>query len=212
MATSNSPNGATDVGDAADKPAQAPGAHHKLGSADEKIVVATFASRHAAERMLASLGPSFRRKARKRAVAAFVVTGNADGTFSLVQSRMLTASGGVATAIGIAVFTVTGLFAIIPAFKGARKGAHAARKHKGHVGADNERLRDMLSKAGPHAAVAIVRCADAGEEAAVVTSARARAGEVWSGSRAEFLAGLEAAAGNYDWALPALEEPSKGND
>jgi hypothetical protein len=202
MATSSTPNGG---GETAGEPAAA-SAHPKLGSASETVVVATFANRHAAEHMLASLGRDFRKKARKGRAAAFLITVDADGSFSLVQSRVLTAGGVVAAGIGVGVASMAGLLGITSALRGGKTVVGAARKRQSHVGAETQRLRDILAEAGPRASVALVRCADPGESAAVVALAAERARDSWHGSRAEFVTGLDQAAGNYDWLLPALDE------
>ena len=202
MATSSTPNGG---GETAGEPAAA-SAHPKLGSASETVVVATFANRHAAERMLASLGRDFRKKARKGGVVAFLITVNADGSFSLVQSRVLTASGVVAAGIGVGVASMAGLLGIMSALRGGKTVVHAARERGTHVDPDAQGLRDILAEAGPHASVVVVRCADPGEAAAVVSLAAERARDSWHGSRAEFVTGLDQAAGNFDWLLAALDE------
>lgn len=209
MATSSTPNGGG--GEAAGEPAQAVGAHPKLGSESETVVLATFANRHAAEHMLASLGRDFRRKARKGEVAAFLITGNADGSFSLVQSRVLTAGGISVAAIGVTVATLAGLLGMMSALRGGKTVVHAARKRETHVGVDAERLREILAQAGPHACVTLVLCADPDVEDAVVSLAAARAHDSWHGSRAEFVTGINEAVGNYDWLLAALDQPAKAN-
>jgi hypothetical protein len=170
-------------------------------------VVALFANRHAAERMLASLGRDFRKKARKGGVAAFLIRGNADGSFSLVQSRVLTASGVVAAGIGVTVASMAGLLGIMSALRGGKTVVGAARKRQAHIGPDAQRLRDILAEAGPHASVVVVRCADPGEAAVVVSLAAERARDSWHGSRAEFVTGVDQAAGSYDWLRAALDEP-----
>ncbi len=53
----------------------------------------------------------------------------------------------------------------------------------------------------------VVRCADPAVEAAVVSEAEAHARDSWHGSRAALLAGVDAAAGTYDWVLAALDQP-----
>ena len=202
VADSGTPNG----GDAAAGPAPASG-HPALGSASETVVVAIFANRHAAERMLGSLGRDFRKKAQKGGVAAFLISGNADGSFSVSQSRLLTASGVAAAGAGVAVASLAGLMGMMSALKGGRTVVQAARKRGTHVDAEAQRLRDMLAQAGPHASVLVVRCAGPGEEAPVVALAAERARESWHGSRAEFIAGLDQAAGSYHWLRAALDEP-----
>jgi hypothetical protein len=208
VATSSTPNGG---GEAAGEPGQAAGAHPKLGSGSETVVLASFANRHAAEHMLASLGRDFRKKARRGEVAAFLISGNADGSFSLVQSRVLTASGVAAAGIGVTVASMAGLLGIVSALRGGKTVVHAARERETHVGADAQRLRDILAQAGPHASLAVVRCADPGEGAAVVALAAAQAHDSWQGSRAECVTGVNQAVGAYDWLLPAFDQPSKAS-
>ena len=65
----------------------------------------------------------------------------------------------------------------------------------------------MLAQAGPRASVLVVRCAEPGEAAALVAVAAERAHDSWHGSRAEFIAGLDQAAGGLDWLRAALDEP-----
>ncbi len=202
MTHSRTPDG----GDAAGESAAASG-HPTLGSASEAVVVAIFANRHAAERMLGSLGRDFRKKAQKGGAAAFLVSGNADGSFSVSQSRLLTTSGVVAAGTGVAVASLAGLMGIMSALKGGRTVVQAARKHGTHVDAEAQRLREMLAEAGPRASVLVVRCADPGEAAVVVAAAAERARDSWHGSRAEFIAGLDQAAGSFDWLRGALDEP-----
>jgi hypothetical protein len=55
--------------------------------------------------------------------------------------------------------------------------------------------------------VVVVRCADPGEAAVVVSLAAERARDSWHGSRAEFVTGVDQAAGSYDWLRAALDEP-----
>ncbi len=74
-------------------------ANEAPGSGAASVVVASFASRRDAERTVASLGHSFRHKARSGGASAFVVTRNTDGSFKLVQSSVLTATGVVAMAV-----------------------------------------------------------------------------------------------------------------
>ena len=174
-------------------------------------MVATFANRHAAEHTLASLGRDFRKKARKGGVAAFLITGNADGSFSLVQSRVLTASGVVAAGIGVGVASMAGLLGIMSALRGGKTVVHAARERGTHVDPDAEGLRDILAEAGPRASVVVVRCADPGEAAVVVTLAAERARDSLHGSRADFVTGLDQAAGNFEWLLAAFDQPSKAS-
>ena len=170
-------------------------------------MVAIFPNRHAAERTLGSLGRDFRKKAQKGAVAAFLISGNADGSFSVSQSRLLTASGVVAAGAGVVVASLAGLMGMMSALKGGKTVVQAARTRGTHVDADAERLRDMLAEAGPHASVLVVRCAAPGDEAAAVALISERSRDNWHGSRAEFIAGLDQAAGGLDWLRAAIGEP-----
>ena len=63
------------------------------------VVLADFDSSRAGEHMVASLGRTFRHTARSGKVAAFVIARNRDGSFTLVQSRVLTAGLVVRAAI-----------------------------------------------------------------------------------------------------------------
>ena len=202
MATSSTPNG----GDAAGEPAA--GAHPRLGSASETVVVAMLANRHAAERMLASLGRDFRKKAQKGDVAAFLISGNADGSFSVSQSRLLTASGVAAAGAGVAVASLAGLDGRSCRRSGAARPWSTPHADIGPTSTPRPSASgSCFAEAGPRASVLVVRCADPGEAAAVVALAAERAGDSWDGSRAEFVAGLGQAAGSFDWLLAALDEP-----
>jgi uncharacterized membrane protein len=83
----------------------------------ESVVVASFKSRRNAERMVASLG-HFRRQALKGSASAFVVTRNGDGSFRLVQSRVVTTTGILANVSKFAAIVMAGLIAIGPAIEG----------------------------------------------------------------------------------------------
>ena len=81
-------------------------------SEQEWVVIASFPNRHAAERMLASLGHEFRHNAHKGHADAFVVSGNADGSLKLTQSRVLEASGLAAITARLSVFMLAGLIGV----------------------------------------------------------------------------------------------------
>jgi hypothetical protein len=72
-------------------------------SGQECVVIASFENRRAAEHMLVSLGHQFRRNARKGHADAFVVSGNADGSLKLTESRVLEASGFTATILHLSL-------------------------------------------------------------------------------------------------------------
>ena len=129
-------------------------------SEQEWVVIASFPNRHAAEHMLASLGPGFRRNANKGHAEAFLITGNADGSLKLRKSRVLEAGGLASTIARIAVFVMVGLIGVVAMFKGAKATAHVADKHQAHVGADEQHAHAILAQAGPDAAIALVHCKD----------------------------------------------------
>ena len=85
------------------------GTHGSAVAGSASVVLVRFKSRRAAERMVASLGRDFRKNAHKGKAAAFIVAHNQDGSFKLVQSRVLTSRG---LAISVTKFTagvLTGL-------------------------------------------------------------------------------------------------------
>ena len=56
-----------------------------MGSEQDGVVIASFDSDRHAERMFASLGRRFRKKARKGGTTAVVVRGTADGSLTVTQ-------------------------------------------------------------------------------------------------------------------------------
>jgi hypothetical protein len=180
------------------------------GSADESVVLASFANRAAAEHMLASLGREFRKKFRKGDVAAFVVSGNADGSLKLTESRVLSTSGVVSALIRISLAWTVGLLGLFSTLKGAKSEAHAIHLREAHVGSDEQAAHAILAEAGPDAAVAMVCCKDQETRDAVTQRAAERAIRSWDGSRTEFLAGLDRGP-KHDWVRAALGEPSSTN-
>jgi hypothetical protein len=114
----------------------------------------------------------------------------------------------VAAGAGVAVATMAGLLGIMSALRGGKTVVHAARERGTHVEPEAQRLREVRAQAGPHASVMVVRCADPDEAAAIVSLAAERASDSWHGSRAEFFAGLEQAAGDFEWLLAAFDQPS----
>ena len=176
-------------------------------SGQEWVVIASFENRHAAERMLASLGHEFRHNARKGHADAFVVNGNADGSLKLTQSRVLEASGLAAIIARLSVFMMAGLIGVGAMLKGAKGTAHAAHKHQSHVGSDEQRAHEILAQAGPGAAILLVRCQDRVTGTSVAAAAADRASYSWEGSMPDFLAGL-APGSEHDWVRAALDKPS----
>jgi len=97
-----------------------------------------------------------------------------------------------------------GLFSTL---KGAKSEAHAAHVRKGHAGSDEHRAHEILGEAGPHAALAIVRCADQETRQMVAAAATDSARDSWDGPLTEFLAALDPGSA-HDWVRTAVGEPS----
>ena len=158
--------------------------------------------------MLGSLGGAFRRKARKGTTTAFVISANKDGSLKVTQSRVFSAGDFSAAVIRIGASIGIGFSGIFSALKGVGGGARAAHKREGHVGSDEQRAHEILAEAGPHAALALVRCEDDTIRQEVVARAGERAtGYTWDGSLADFLSSLDPGA-KHDWVRTALDEPT----
>jgi hypothetical protein len=179
-------------------------------SGQEWVVLASFANRRAAEHMLASLGHEFRRNARKGHAEAFVLSGNADGSLKLTESRVLEASGFAATIIRVSLSWTVGFMGMVSTLKGAKATAHAAHKRGSHVGSDEQRAHEILAQAGPSAAILLVRCKDPATRKVAAAGAADHAGYSWDGSRADFLAALDPGS-KHDWVRAALDEPTSAN-
>jgi hypothetical protein len=180
----------------------------EVDPARESIVLASFESRRAAEHMLASLGRGFRKKHREGHVKALVVSGNEDGSLKVTQSRVLTASGFVATLLRISLAWTVGFLGLLSTIRGGEGAAHEVREHKSHVGSDERAAHAILARVGPGAALLLVGCDDQETRQAVVAGAADRAVESWDGQRAEFLAALDPGS-QHDWVRAALGEPSQ---
>jgi len=174
------------------------------GAEQDSVVLASFENRYTAERMLASLGRGFRKKARKGGATAFVVSGNKDGSLELTQSRVLTAGGLLAAILGVTVAMMAGLVGTLSMLRGAKTEVHAVRERESHVGADEQRGHEILAEAGPNAAIALICCH--GEETQTVAARAAERGRrSWHGSRERFLAGLDPGS-QHDWVRAALAD------
>ncbi len=173
----------------------------------ESIVLASFKNRHAAERMLASLGRNFRREARKGRSDVFVISANADGSLKLTESRAVEASGVVSFLIHIAASILVGFLGLISTLKEAFRVRRSTRVHAAHVGMDDVKSHEMLAQAGADAALAMVRCKDEETRHMVAEKAAQSAVTTWDGSLAEFLSDLDPGS-KHDWVRAALGEPS----
>ncbi|WP_405717793.1 hypothetical protein OG607_01700 [Streptomyces sp. NBC_01537] len=179
-------------------------------SGQESVVIASFDGYRRAEHMVASLGRGFRRKARKDGTTAVVITGTTDGSLKLTQSRVLTANGFVYALISVSLAWTVGLMGLLSIWKGAKGEAHVVEVRQRHVGSDAHRAHEILAEAGPHAAIALVRCKDPDTRQTVVAAVADRARRSWDGSLTEFLAALDPGTA-HDWVRAALGEPSSTN-
>jgi len=178
--------------------------------AEESVILAAFENRRAAESMLRSLGRDFRQKAHRGDAAALVISGNADGSLKLTQSRVVTASGVGAAVVGVSAAMMAGLVGTMSALKGAKTVTHAAHRRASHVGSDSERAQAILAEIGPRGAIALLRCKDPAIREAAVGRAADRARSSWDGSLADFLAVLDAGE-KHDWVRAALDNPSSAD-
>lgn len=176
------------------------------------VVLATFENSHAAERMVASLGRDFRHKARKGSVTAFVVTRHHDGSFKLVQSRVVTAGGLASAGIRFTASVLAGFMGSISALRGAKTLTHSAHERQSHVKEAGQRLTELLDQVGRRSAALLIVCQDEETGQAVAARAADRGSQSWHSSRAEFLAALDRLGDNYDWVRPALAEPAPKSD
>jgi hypothetical protein len=176
-------------------------------TAQERVVLASFENRHAAEHMLLSLGPGFRKKARRGGATAFVVSGNEDGSLKLTESRALEAIGLTTLLLHLSVSWMVGFLGLVSTLKGVKTGARAAHKHESHVGSDDQRAKEIIAEAGPKAAIVLVRCEEAEMGQAVAARASDRGRQSWHGPLAQFLASLDPGSKD-DWVRAALDEPS----
>ncbi|MCX5007877.1 hypothetical protein OHB05_35435 [Streptomyces sp. NBC_00638] len=176
-------------------------------SGQDSVVIASFDNRHRAEHMLASLGRGFRRKARKDGTTAVVIRGNADGSLTLTQSRVLTANGLANALFHVSLSWMVGFMGLFSTLKGARAGAHAAEVRKGHVGSNARQAHRVLAEAGPHAAITLVRCKDTDTRQMVAAAAGERAKDSWDGSLTELLATLDPGSA-HDWVRAAVDGAS----
>jgi hypothetical protein len=171
------------------------------------VILSSFENRHAAEHMLASLRRGFREKHRKGHATALVIHGNKDGSLTLTQSRVLTASGFVYTVARISLSVTVGFTGVLSTLKGAKGATHEVRERESHVGSDEQAVHALLAQVGPDAALVLVCCDDQELRQAVVARAADRASESWDGSRAQFLAGLDPGS-QHDWLRAAVGKPS----
>lgn len=177
-------------------------------SASASVVLATFETSRAAERMVASLGRDFRHKARKGSVAAFVVTRHRDGSFKLVQSRVVTGGGLAAAGIRFTASVLAGFMGSMSALRGAKTLTHGAHERQSHVRQPGQRLTELLDQVGQRSAALLILCQDEETGQAVAARAADRGSQSSHLTRAEFLAALDRLGDNYDWIRPALAEPA----
>ena len=176
-------------------------------SATASVVLTTFENSRAAERMVASLGRDFRHKARKGSVSAFVVTRHRDGSFKLVQSRVVTGGGLASAGIRFTASILAGFMGSMSALRGAKTLTYGAHERQSHIQQPGQRLTELLDQVGQRSAALLIVCQDDETGQAVAARAADRGSQSWHLSRAEFLAALDRLGDNYDWIRPALAEP-----
>jgi hypothetical protein len=172
------------------------------------VILASFENRHAAEHTVALLSHEFRHQALSGNAAAFMIIHNRDGSFTLVQSHVLTARGFAASATKLSAFILAGLWGVKAAFNGAKTAVHARHERQSHVGRDDKRLAELLDTIGPHAAGMVFVCTDKHMAQDVAALVAKRAIDSAHHSRTEFLALVDRLGGNYDWVRPAVVEPA----
>ena len=172
----------------------------------ESIVLATFKSRAAAERMLASLGRKFRHDARAGKANVFVISANADGSLKLTESRAVEASGLFSTVIHVTGAVLVGFIGMFSTLKEAFRVRRSTHVHASHVGAGDIKSHQILAQVGPDAALALVRCKDEEMRHQVTEKVADSAMSTWDGSLPEFLADLDPGSKD-DWVRNALGEP-----
>jgi hypothetical protein len=182
-----------------------PGDDTNEASGEQSVVLASFPSRRAAEHMVASLGRGFRKEHRKGHATALVISRNEDGSLNVHQSRVLSASGVGYTAMRIALSVAMGFMGTISSLRGAKGGIKEVRERGSHVGADEQQAHEILARAGPHAALALVACDNHETRQATVAKAADQATEHWDGPRPQFLADLDPGP-KHDWVRTALAE------
>lgn len=172
------------------------------------VVLASFGSYRDAEHMVASLGGTFRRTARRGDARAVVVRGNADGSLKVTESRVLEAGDFASALMRMSLAWVVGFLGLFSGLKGARSGIRAAEARAGHVGSEQHRAHEILADAGPHAAGVVVRCQDQQTRQLVASAAAKTAKASWDVPLAEFLASLDPGPED-DWVRAAVSAASR---
>jgi hypothetical protein len=123
---------------------------------------------------------------------------------------VLSAGDFVAVLLRISLSWLVGFMGLFSMLKGARGGGRAVGAHKGHAGSDEHQAHEILAAAGPHAALALVRCEDQETRQSVAAAAAGSASDSWDGSLTAFLAALDPGSA-HDWARAAVGEHSSTN-
>jgi hypothetical protein len=175
----------------------------------ETATVASFPTRHAAERMLASLGREFRHAVRKRRASAIVCTANKDGSLKVRESLTVRSGNFVNTVMHVSVSWTVGFIGMFSTLKAAAGEVRARHVHERHVEVGEHPAHAILAEVRPNAAIVLVRCSDE----AISSKLAARVAETatcdWNGSLNEFLDSLDPGSQD-DWVRNALGEPSSG--
>lgn len=136
-----------------------------------------------------------------------MVRGNPDGSLKVTESRVLSAGDFIYTVARVFLSWAVGFMGLLATLKGAKEEVHAARERRGHARSDEHQVHEILAEAGPHAAMALVRCEDQQTRQMVVAAAAGNARDSWDGPLTEFLAALDPGTA-HDWVRAAVSEPS----
>jgi hypothetical protein len=123
---------------------------------------------------------------------------------------VLSASDLTSSLIRLSLSWTIGFMGLFATLKGAKGEVRAAHVREGHAGSQEHRAHEILGGAGPHAALALVRCEDRETRQMVAAAAAGSARDSWDGSLTEFLAALDPGS-SHDWVRAAVGEPSSTN-
>jgi hypothetical protein len=137
-----------------------------------------------------------------------VITRSPDGSFTLAQSLVISASGVVARAMTFTAEIMVGLMGIGVTIRGRKAARHRAHQRQSGVGREAHQLAQVFDQLGPHGACLIFLCTDEPTAQIVATRADERGDRSSHHSRTEFLTFLDRMGGDYDWIRPAVDQPA----
>jgi hypothetical protein len=92
---------------------------------------------------------------------------------------------------------------IVSSRKGVKRSRHAHHDHERHVGHDEHDVHTILTSAGSHSALVLVRCNDNEMLTSVASATTKGAPYSWQGSQSKFLAALDPGSED-DWIRAAM--------